>query len=51
MTFEVGGVAPSPENQPKYDAEPVGSQPLLPVIPGGLPAPFTVAGEGEKQCA
>ena len=48
---KAGEVAPNPEHEPESDAEPVESESLLPVIPGGLPVPFTVSGEGEKQCA
>ena len=48
---EDGDVVPHPENEPASDAEPVVSQSSLPVIPGDLPAPFTVFGEGGKQCA
>ena len=48
---EAGSAEPDSESGPGSDLEPGDEASYLPVIPVGLPVPFTVSGEGEKQCA
>ena len=48
---EAGSAEPDSESGPGSDLEPGDEASYLLVIPGGLPVPFTVSGEGEKQCA
>ena len=48
---EAGNAESASEDDPDSDLGPGGELSSLPLMPGDLPAPLTLSGEGEKQCA